>query len=313
MEQEFVLNVGPEATGMRLDVFLSDFSRRSGLGFSRHKLQELIQQGKVSVQGQVISKAHYQVKSGQEIRFFLRQEKTSSLDPEDIPLEIVFEDEDIALINKPAGLVVHPSAGHPNHTLVNALLKHLSSISDVNPSRPGIVHRLDKDTSGILVVAKNNFSHLELARQFSEHSIERIYVALVKGKMGFDEDTIEIPIGRHRTRRQDMSCILAKNLRYAKTYYRTLLRGDDFSLLELKPFTGRTHQLRVHLAFLGHPILGDRKYGRQNPFCRLALHAKTLGFIHPRSKKYLEFSVPIPKEFLDYLEKNRLPAPKEML
>lgn len=195
-------------------------------------------------------------------------------------------------------MVVHPAPGNYQHTLVNALLYHFKTLSDVNPQRPGIVHRLDKDTSGLLVIAKNNFTHLGLAAQFAKHSIKRKYVALVKGKVEFDEDIIEMPIVRHPDKRKNMSVGFGKKAKYAKTYYRTLKRSDNFSILELHPFTGRTHQLRVHLAFLGHPILGDTKYGKNDAFSRLALHAQYIGFAHPRTGKFMEFESALPGEFV---------------
>jgi 23S rRNA pseudouridine1911/1915/1917 synthase len=165
------------------------------------------------------------------------------------------------------------------------------------------VHRLDKETSGLLVIAKNNASHLKLARQFAEHSIERKYIAIVSGSLEFDEDVIEAPIARHALKRKNMAVSFTQNARYAKTHYRTLKRGKNFSLVELKPFTGRTHQLRVHLAFLGHPILGDSKYGKNDNFPRLALHAQGIGFLHPRSGKFVRFESEIPQEFQDFLKK----------
>jgi 23S rRNA pseudouridine1911/1915/1917 synthase len=169
------------------------------------------------------------------------------------------------------------------------------------------VHRLDKETSGLLVIAKNNFSHLALSSQFAKHSIQRKYIALVKGKMEFDENVIELPVARHPIRRKAMSVSFKQGAKYARTYYRTLKRTKEFSLLELKPFTGRTHQLRVHLAFLGHPILGDTKYGKNNEFARLALHAQSIGFTHPRTKKFVEFSSHIPKEFTEFINKKVIP------
>jgi 23S rRNA pseudouridine1911/1915/1917 synthase len=167
------------------------------------------------------------------------------------------------------------------------------------------VHRLDKETSGLLVVAKNNFTHLALAKQFADHSIKRTYIALVKGKVEFDEDVVEAPIARHPVKRESMAVSFHKEARFAKTRYRTIKRTEEFSYLELEPFTGRTHQLRVHLAFLGHPILGDTKYGKNNEFSRLALHAETLGFRHPLTGKFKEFSCKIPKEFSDFIERNK--------
>ena len=197
------------------------------------------------------------------------------------------KDEDVAVINKQHGLVVHPAPGNYEHTLVNALLHRFKKLSDINPARPGIVHRLDKETSGLLVIARNNSAHLNLAKQFAEHSIERRYVAVVSGKMEFDEHVIEASIGRHPFRRTNMSVSFNEKSKYARTHYKTLKRNDKFSLLELKPFTGRTHQLRVHMAFLKHPIMGDSKYGNKHNFSRLALHAKDLGFTHPGKEKFV--------------------------
>jgi 23S rRNA pseudouridine1911/1915/1917 synthase len=197
--------------------------------------------------------------------------------------------------------VVHPAPGNYAHTLVNALLYHFKNLSDINAQRPGIVHRLDKETSGLLVIAKNNQAHLGLSKQFSQHSIKRKYIALVKGKMEFDENIVDLPIGRHPHKRKEMSVGFGKNAKSARTYYRTLKRTEHFSLLELEPFTGRTHQLRVHLAFLGHPILGDTKYAKNNEFVRLALHAKYLGFMHPATGKFIEFFCDIPKEFTEFI------------
>jgi 23S rRNA pseudouridine1911/1915/1917 synthase len=198
--------------------------------------------------------------------------------------------------------VVHPAPGNYEHTLVNALMHRFKKLSDINPERPGIVHRLDKETSGIIVVAKNNPAHLNLVKQFADHSIKRIYVALVKGKVEYNENIIEMPIGRHPLKRENMSVGFTKSTRYAKTFYRTLKRTPLWSLVELEPFTGRTHQLRVHLAYIGHPILGDSKYGKQNEFVRMALHARYLGFIHPASGKFVEFESPMPKEFSDFIK-----------
>jgi 23S rRNA pseudouridine1911/1915/1917 synthase len=216
---------------------------------------------------------------------------------ENIKLDILYEDKDLIVLNKPSGMVVHPGEGNKTHTLVNALLNHTRDLSSVNtPERPGIVHRLDKETSGVMVVAKNNRSHLALAKQFEKHSIKRVYVALVEGNMEFEEGDIDLPLSRsHKDRKKiAVSFIDGKN---AKTYYRVIKRYKNMTLLELEPHTGRTHQLRVHLAHLGHPILGDEKYGKKSTFPRLALHAKTLGFIHPTTKEFLEFSKDLPADF----------------
>jgi len=284
-----------------LDLVILAFAKARDLGFSRTFIQKLILNGKVALAGLSI-KPNYKVKAGDEFLITLEDEKADYPQAEDIALDIVYQDQDIAVINKPAGLVVHPAPGNYEHTLASALLYHFKKLSDINPQRPGIVHRLDKDTSGLLVVARNNSAHLDLARQFAEHTIKRKYVAIVKGKMEFDEQVIELPIGRHPYKRKNMSVGFGKNTKYAKTYYRTLKRTDEFSLLELEPFTGRTHQLRVHLAFLGHPILGDNKYGKNNQFSRLALHAKEIGFIHPRTKKFMEFTSPAPRVFIEFIK-----------
>ena len=302
MSQEYSITVPPENQPKRLDLFLMEFSQSNRFGFSRTFLQSLIKGGGVSVDGQPADKPNHKVKAGQSIQFSVLDKEVKALYPENIPLKIVYEDEDLAIIDKPAGLVVHPAPGNYAHTLVNALLHRFKKLSDINPQRPGIVHRLDKETSGIIVVAKNNDAHLDLVKQFADHSIKRKYIALVKGQMEYNENIIEMPIGRHPYRRENMSVGFTKSTRYAKTYYRTLKRTPLWSMVELEPFTGRTHQLRVHLAFIGHPILGDAKYGKQNEFVRMALHARYLGFIHPASSKFVEFDSPMPKEFSDFLK-----------
>jgi 23S rRNA pseudouridine1911/1915/1917 synthase len=303
--KEYSLIPTSEQVGMRLDIFILDFSQKNNLGYSRTFIQKLIQEGKVGLKGEVILKPHYKIKAGDDLKVSVEDKLPCELEAENIALDVIYEDEDIAVINKDAGLVVHPAPGNYEHTLVNALLYRIKKLSDINPDRPGIVHRLDKDTSGILVVAKNNSSHLALAKQFAQHSIVRKYVAIVKGRVEFDENTIELPIGRHPVRRKDMAVGFSEKTRYAKTHYRLLKRAKEFSLLELKPFTGRTHQLRVHLSFIGHPIIGDVKYGKDTVFRRLALHAQYLGFIHPSSNKFVEFSCEIPDEFAQFMNKNK--------
>lgn len=323
--QEYTLKVDLPDSGKRLDLFLLEFSNKNNLAFSRTFIQKLIKEDKVTVKNIKQTKPHYKVKTDDQIRIVIEDKKTDILKAQkDIPLDIIYEDEDLAVINKSSGLVVHPGAGNYEHTLVNALLYRFKNLSDINPQRPGIVHRLDKETSGLLVIAKNNAAHLKLSQQFSRHSIKRKYIALVKGRVEFDENIIELPIGRHPFKRKNMSVGFGKKTRYAKTCYRTLKRAQDFSLLELEPFTGRTHQLRVHLAFLGHPILGDTKYGKKNEFTpletisgqrkdkvslvgfkRLALHATYIGFLHPRTGKFVEFSCLPPHEFAEFLDRNK--------
>lgn len=302
---KYTIKVAETEAGKRLDLLISAFSQENALGLSRTAIQNLISVAKISVNGSSGIKPHHKVKLNDTLRIVIEDTPKTGLQPEDIPLEIVYEDKDLAIINKQVGLVVHPAPGNREHTLVNALLFHFRELSDINPERPGIVHRLDKDTSGILVVAKNNPSHLKLAEQFADHTIKRKYVAIVKGRMEFDENVIEAPIGRHVTKRESMSVDFSDKSRYAKTYYRTLKRFNGYSLLSLEPFTGRTHQLRVHLAFVGHPILGDKKYGKKDGFTRLALHAQSLGFTHPATGKFVEFNSSLPQEFLDLTTKNK--------
>ena len=303
---EFTLNVSVQDAGKRLDLLLIEFSKRNNLGFSRTFIQKLLKKGNIKIKNVTPLKSHYKVKPGDAVKVLTEVTKTSIIAAENIPLDIVYEDRDLAIINKPSGLVVHPAPGNYTHTLVSALLYHFKNLSDINPQRPGIVHRLDKETSGLLVIARNNQTHLALAKAFAEHDIKRKYIALVKGRMEFDENIIEVPIGRHPYKRKNMSVGFGKKIKYAKTHYRTLKRIKDFSLLELTPFTGRTHQLRVHLSFLGHPILGDTKYGKNNEFSRLALHAKYIGFVHPRTGKFMEFSCDAPKEFKQPLNEPQL-------
>ncbi len=306
----YTLKVTPDQTSMRLDLFILKFAQEKKLGLSRVFIQQLIQRGYVTRKGQAVCKPHYKVKTGEEWLVAVREKKAQEMVAEDIQLDVVYEDEDLAVIHKPAGLVVHPAPGNPRHTLVNALLSRFQSLSDINPARPGIVHRLDKETSGLLVIAKNNFSHLALTEQFASHTVKRRYVAVVKGKMEFDENVIEAPIGRHPLKRKNMAVSFVHPAKYAKTYYRTLKRTQDASLLELEPFTGRTHQLRVHLAYIKHPILGDKKYGKNDTFPRLGLHASLIGFQHPRTKKYVEWACKAPKEFLQLFNESEAPENK---
>lgn len=294
--KEYLIEVSEDSLGQRLDLFLAGFFKGRKEGVSRTALQKLISENKVILNGAPV-KAHHKVKPGDKLKVQVEDKKERGLEPENIALDVVYEDEDLAVINKPSGLVVHPAPGNYEHTLVQALLYRFKNLSDVNTGRPGIVHRLDKETSGLLVIAKNNFAHLNLAEQFARHTIERKYIAIVRGEVEFDQNVIEVPIGRHPLKRKDMSVSFSDKSKYAKTHYRTLKRGKDFSLLELRPWTGRTHQLRVHLAFLGHPILGDTKYGKNNKFSRLALHAQYIGFNHPRTGEFMEFSSSVPEEF----------------
>ncbi|MBM3248403.1 MAG: RluA family pseudouridine synthase [Candidatus Omnitrophica bacterium] len=296
--QSYTLKVEDKSEGQRLDLFLAvEFKDK----FSRRYLQQIITDGHVLLNGKKV-KTHHKLKNGDQIAIDFPSEAKTDIQPQDIPLDIVYEDSDLLVINKPYGMVVHPAPGNYSNTLVNALVHHCDKLSDINQSfRPGIVHRLDKDTSGLLLVAKNNQAHMNLAKQFQDHSIKKKYVALVHGEVEFDEGQIEAPVGRHPRIREKMA-VTFKQSKEAKTIYRVIKRSKGVSLLELYPQTGRTHQLRVHLAYLGHPILGDKKYGKTQDRCRLALHAKSIGFVHPRTKKNMEFESELPAELKNLLQ-----------
>lgn len=252
-------------------------------------------------------KAHQKVRENDSIEIVVStQDKQSEIPAVDIPLNIVFEDDFLCVVNKCAGMVVHPAAGHFEDTLVNALLFHTKCLSDINGlTKPGIVHRLDKDTSGLLVVAKDNKTHRFLAEQFKEHKVKKMYVAIVSGKVEYDEGIIDEPISRSPHDRKKMKISYVSS-REALTRYRVLRRSEHASVLEVFPQTGRTHQIRVHMAYLGHPILGDRQYGKNQskyPIKRQALHAKMLGFIHPESKRYVEFVAEVPLDMQNIIDK----------
>lgn len=294
--------VEKEDTGVRLDLYLLSNLEKRSFKFSRRFIQSLILKGEVSVNDE-IKKSHYKVKLNDKILIKIPPQKEFKIEPENIPIEIIYEDSDILVVNKPTGMVTHPAKGNLSGTLVNALLFHCKNLSRINPLRPGIVHRLDKDTSGLLIVAKNDFSHIHLSKQFSQHKVERKYLALVKGQTEFDEGVIDLPIGRHLRIRKKMQVRFFKAKR-AKTFYKTLKRFKDYSLLEIIPQTGRTHQIRVHLQALGHPILGDRIYSKAKDFKRLFLHAYKIKFIHPKTLKTLEFISKLPKDFVEFIKKS---------
>lgn len=299
MEHHF--KVGEEDAGKRIDLFLAQELKKDGS--SRSFLQQLILNRDVLLNNQPV-KPHHKLRIQDSIKVNIPKLPTAVITAEEISLKIIYEDNDILVIDKPAGLVVHPGAGNQSGTLVNALLAHTANLSSVNPQRPGIVHRLDKETSGVMVVARNNAAHLNLAEQFSAHTIKRTYIALVSGSMELDEGVIDLPIGRHKKdfRRQSVSFVHSKN---ALTRYKVLKRFSSATFLELIPETGRTHQLRVHLAHLGHPILGDDKYGRKSDFIRLALHARELGFLHPQNSKFVSFQSELPPVFNNFIKMNQ--------
>jgi 23S rRNA pseudouridine1911/1915/1917 synthase len=298
------LTVTPEEGGIRIDRYLSD--KREEL--SRSYLQKLLKEHLVTVNGKEI-KANYKVQASDVVVLTLPELTEPDILAEEIPLDILYEDEDLMVINKPKGMVVHPSAGHTSGTLVNAVMAHcgenLSGINGV--MRPGIVHRIDKDTTGALLICKNDAAHRALADQLKEHSIRRRYRAIVWGNLKEDEGTVEGPIGRHPTDRKRMA-INYKNGKDAVTHYRVLERFGNATYVECRLETGRTHQIRVHMTSIGHPLLGDEVYGTRKDSFHLqgqTLHAMILGFTHPRTGEYLEFTAPLPEYFTKLLDKLR--------
>lgn len=274
---------------------------------SRSRVQQLIKDGLVLVDG-AAQKANFQLKGGEEVLLTLPQAKPISTVAQEIPLDIRYEDKDIIVVNKPQGMVVHPSHGHSEGTLVNALLHHCPNLSGINGQiRPGIVHRIDKDTSGLLVAALNDTAHRRLAEQWKKHDIKRVYYALLNGQMAEPAGRIDAPIGRHPRQRLKMA-VNTDNGRQAVTNYRVLERFDNYSLVECCLETGRTHQIRVHMAYLGHPVVGDPLYGHRKCAFDLngqALHAAVLGFNHPQTGEYLEFAAELPEYFEQILLKIR--------
>ena len=279
---------------LRLDHFLAKRLPQ----YSRSRLQQLIRSGFVRLNG-ASTRPRQIVRAGDKID--VRESPVEQIEtrPQRIPLDILFEDDDLIVINKPAGLTVHPGAGQREHTLVNALLSHCTTLSGIGgKERPGIVHRLDKETSGCLVVAKNDLAHRELSRQFADRTVEKIYLALVAGKLRKPAGVIEEKIGRHPVHRQRMS-VTTKRGRTAKTEYRVVRSNEEASLIECRLYSGRTHQVRVHLHHLGHPVLGDKVYGARlvKNFPRQMLHAWKLGFRHPRTGEWKQFQASVPDDF----------------
>lgn len=289
--------------GERIDRYLSDtFEDRS-----RSYIQKLIKDDLVIVNQKPV-KASYRLLLGDQVEITLPEVKEPDIVPENIPLDILYEDADVIIVNKPKQMVVHPSFGHYSGTLVNALMYHCGrGLSGINGMmRPGIVHRIDMDTTGSLVVCKNDMAHQSLAEQLKEHTIRRVYVAIVHGNVKEDNGTVDIPIGRHPIERKKMSTH-TKSGKRAVTHYRVLRRFGEYTYIQCILETGRTHQIRVHMAHIGHPLLGDEVYGpRRCPFSGLqgqTLHARTLGFIHPGTGEYLEVDAPLPKYFLGLLDR----------
>ena len=288
--------------GTRLDVFVS-----SAVDISRSRAAKLMEDGKVTVNGVALSK-NTKLKIGDEITVIIPEPESYDVSPENIPLDIVFEDDDLLVVNKPKGMVVHPAAGNYSGTLVNALMYHCAdSLSGINGvMRPGIVHRIDKNTSGLLIVAKNDYSHLGLAEQIKEHSFTREYEAVVYGKFKNERGTVDAPIARHPKERKQMAIVLSG--RNAVTHYSVIEEFKDFTHLRLKLETGRTHQIRVHMAHIGHPVAGDDVYGPKKVITSLSgqcLHAKKIGFVHPRTNEYIEFDSELPEYFEAFLKRCR--------
>ena len=291
-----------DTDNIRIDKFLSD----SDIGLSRSSAVNLIESGNVTVGGNFVSKNH-RLKSGDRVIVIIPDPVPYEAKAEDIPLDIVYEDSDLLVVNKPKGMVVHPAAGNYDGTLVNALLYHCgNSLSGINGvMRPGIVHRIDKDTSGLLIVAKNDFAHSILAEQIKEHSFTREYEAIVFGNLKNDSGTVNAPIGRNPHDRKKM-CVISKNSKEAVTHYQVINRYKGYTHIKCILETGRTHQIRVHMAHIGHPVAGDSVYGVKNEkvdFIGQCLHARKIGFVHPRTNKYMEFTSELPKYFSDFLEK----------
>jgi 23S rRNA pseudouridine1911/1915/1917 synthase len=300
--EKFVFCVSSKQDHLRIDKYLSEQIE----DVSRAYVQKILKEERITV-NRIIVKANYKVQEGDVVEGTFPDDQEVDLQPEIIPLDILHEDEDILIVNKPKGMVVHPGAGHYSGTLVNGILHHckdkLSSINGI--LRPGIVHRIDMDTTGTLVVCKNNIAHQELSRQLQEHTITRKYRAIVWNNILENEGTISKPIGRHPKERKKMS-VLSKNGREAVTHYRVLQCFGKFCYIECQLETGRTHQIRVHMASIGHPILGDSIYGPAKSPWKLkgqCLHAMTLGFIHPGTKQYVEYEAPLPEYFQDLLVK----------
>lgn len=291
--------VGENDIGKRLDLFLTE----AAVDYSRSQIQKLITDGLATINGNMV-KAGYKIREGDLVRLKIPGQEKVVVKPEKIPLEIYYEDRDLMVINKPRGMVVHPGAGHYSGTLVNALLYYTDELSRVNGEmRPGIVHRLDKDTSGLLMVAKNDAAHISLAQQLKDRSASRIYLALAHGEVRDARGVIDAPIGRDPRNRQKMA-VVYKGSRPAVTIYQVRDRYRGYTYLQLKLETGRTHQIRVHLAFIGHPIVGDPRYGPAKPHFHLSgqfLHATTIGFKHPRTAAHMEFTAPLPGELATIL------------
>lgn len=298
-----IFSIPAELDGIRIDKAVSLLVE----GVTRSAVQHLIDDGNLLLNQKAVKKSSDKVRAGDSICLTLAEPRETETVPQNIPLDIRYEDDDLLVVNKPKGMVVHPAAGNPDGTLVNALLYHCGdSLSGINGViRPGIVHRIDKDTSGLLVVAKNDFAHVSLARQIKEHTFTREYQAVVYGHLKETNGTVDAPIGRHPTKRKQMA-VTQYNSRNAVTHYETVCEYEKFTHIRVNLETGRTHQIRVHMAYLGHPIAGDPVYGPKKVITELngqCLNAGLLGFVHPRNGRYIEVSSELPQYFEDFLRR----------
>ena len=294
------LTAATEHAGVRLDAFLS-----ADGALTRSQAARLIAEGRVRVNGKPATKSA-RLSGGETVTVDVPQLRETALPPQDIPLDVVYEDDDVIVVNKPTGLVVHPAPGHPDGTLVNALLHHCGdSLSGIGgEKRPGIVHRIDRDTSGLIIAAKNDAAHLALSAQLKDHSLSRTYECLVTGNMKQDSGTVDAPIGRSSADRKKMAVVPTG--RRAVTHWEVVARYPGVTHLRCRLETGRTHQIRVHMAYIGHPILGDTVYGTKKPVPGLTgqcLHASGLRFVHPRTGEPVELHCPLPPEFTAMLQK----------
>ena len=301
--ERLTIEAVPADAGKRTDAWLAERAE----GLTRSAAVRLMEEGRVTAGGKPLAK-NYRLTGGETVEIALPDPEPIEAVPQNIPLDVVYEDGDVIVVNKPKGLVVHPAPGHPDGTLVNALLYHCGdSLSGVGGAmRPGIVHRIDRDTSGLIIAAKNDFAHQGLAAQLQDHTLSRIYRCIVTGSLREDQGTINAPIGRHRTDRKKMAVVPGG--RPAVTHWQTLERFPGFTYVECRLETGRTHQIRVHMAHSGHPVLGDTVYGAKKPVPGLqgqCLHAVGLRFLHPRTGEAVELSCPLPEEFDRQLEKLR--------
>lgn len=296
MSENIILNAEKSDTGQRIDKYISGNTEN----LTRSAIQNLIEKSKITVNGKSVSK-NYKLRDGDNIEIEIPDPENLDVKPENIPLDIVYEDNDLLVVNKPKGMVVHPAHGNYNGTLVNALLYHCKdSLSGINGViRPGIVHRIDKNTSGLLIVAKNDISHVKLSEQIKAHSFTREYEAIACGYFKDKSGTVDAPIGRHHTDRKKM-CVTYENSKNAVTHYEVIKQYGGYAHVRLRLETGRTHQIRVHLSYINHPVLGDDVYGKSyKGIDGQCLHAKKIGFIHPTTGEYMEFISELP----DYFQK----------